>query len=77
MSDLSDSKKLSDVYIVLVYQTKFEDTLDKLCKPYNGSKSTQVIKHNKSITAITDNWKRYMLISETHTTCHCNQEVPM
>lgn len=40
ISDLSDFKKLSDLYIALVCQTKAKDILDKLCKLCVRNKST-------------------------------------
>lgn len=58
MSNPSDIKEppasLILAYTALAYQTKTEDILNTLCKLYVRSKSTQVIRHNKSITAMTN-----------------------
>ena len=54
VSDLSDSEESPDVRTTLVCQTRAEDILDKLCEPCVGSKSTRVVRRNKTMTATTD-----------------------
>lgn len=64
MSDLSEFKESSNnltpshTTTALVCRTRVEDTLNKLCKPCIRSKSSQVIKHNKDMTVITEKLKK-------------------
>lgn len=54
VSDLSDSKELPDVCTTLVCQIRAKDILDKLYEPCIGSKSTRVVRCNKSMIVTTD-----------------------
>lgn len=54
IANLLDTEKLPGIYIAQVCQTRAKDIFNKLYKSYVESKSTQVIRHNKSITAMTN-----------------------
>lgn len=86
-SDDSDDSESSDIETTgapnpaptpaLALANQVNDVLDKLCGPCVGSKSTRVVRRDKSITPTTSKLEEVHADLWDRTICHLNQEARM